>query len=549
MRITDDITYTTYPGNISLYLRANAERFPDKPALLHPTLITYGELEKEVDHCAYGLRRAGIDPGTRTILMVPVNKEFLVITFALLRIGAIPVMIDPGMGIMAMIKALSDVKAEAFIGIPKAHLLRLIRPSVFRSVRSAVYSGFHLKGISKRLKIHYDDSGKKYPVYNAYPDEAAAIFFTSGSTGPAKGVVYTTGILSRQIQVTRSHFRIREDDIDLCTSHLLGLFAICHGISSVIADINMKKPASLDPARIIQNILDYNCTQMFGSPMVLTKLSEYGIRKNVTLESLKRIISAGAPVHRTILDSFSRLLAVDAEIHTPYGATEALPVSDIMSSEIMHFDHSGGENENGICVGYPLAELTVRIISITDGEIPVWTKEIEVQVNTVGEIAVRGPWVTTTYFMKPLADRLAKINDPDGNGIWHRMGDLGRIDENGILWYYGRKSQRVITPEGTLLTIPCEAVFNKHRDVLRSALVGVPGNQPGQMRPVICIQLKKGSQRSGRLIQELKALAAGNMLTISINDILFFKEFPVDPRHNAKIIREKLAECAKRQLL
>ncbi len=264
------------PDNISAYLRLNAEKYPDKPAILYPDVISYGEMESRVNRYAYRLGYKGIKPGTRTILMVPAGIDFFVLTFALLRIGAIPVMIDPGMGIRAMAKALGKLHPEAFIGIPKAHLLHLFYPGIFNSVKTSISTGFQWRSGARMQHNPRNDNTGQYPSHPVDPNSIAAIFFTSGSTGPAKGVIYTAGMLETQVQVTKSHFNIGSDETDLCTFPLLGLFAICHGNSSVIADMDMIHPAKMDPSSIIKNIQDFSCTQMFGSPMILKKLSQYG---------------------------------------------------------------------------------------------------------------------------------------------------------------------------------------------------------------------------------------------------------------------------------
>jgi acyl-coenzyme A synthetase/AMP-(fatty) acid ligase len=296
------------------------------------------------------------------------------LTFALLRIGAVPVMIDPGMGIKAMSSVLSDLEPDAFIGIPKAHLLRLIYPELFKTAKIKFTTGaVSLFGARKLEKLGKEIPGQ-YTPHSYEPDDMAAIFYTSGSTGPAKGVIYTARMLMNQIEITRSQFNIGSDETDLCTFPLLGLFAICHGNSSVLADMDMMHPANLDPKKIIRNITDYKCTQMFGSPMVLNKLSEYGSQKGIKLPSLKNIISAGAPVHRNILESFMKMVPEDAKIHTPYGATEALPVTDITASEILIICSGKPENETGICVGRPVEPLTVKILEISDKPVESWDK-------------------------------------------------------------------------------------------------------------------------------------------------------------------------------
>jgi acyl-CoA synthetase (AMP-forming)/AMP-acid ligase II len=535
-------------NNITDYLKLNAECFPDKPALLYPEKITYSDLEKKVNKYSFGFDHAGIKRGTRTLILVPAGTDFFVLTFALLRIGAVPVMIDPGMGIKAMAAVLSDLDPETFIGTPKAHLLRLFFPSFFKKVKIKITTGTICIGKSKRLKDLINNDPGQYPQHLNDRDDIAAIFFTSGSTGPAKGVIYTSGMLKNQIEITKSQFNIGSDETDLCTFPLLGLFAICHGNSSVIADMDMLHPAKLDPVKIIRNILDFRCTQMFGSPMILNKLAEYGLKRRIKLPSLRKIISAGAPVHRNILESFGQMVSDNAEIHTPYGATEALPVTDITASELLRIYSDGSENENGICIGYPVEPLNVKILEITDLPIVSWENAKLLPVNEVGEIIVKGPWVSPGYFKINDADRLSKIRDVTTRETWHRMGDLGKIDNHGRLWFYGRKSHRVTTPDSTLFTIPCESVFNRHPQVVRSALVGVEFNGSGIKRPVICIQLKSGFNPTKKLIQELNEMGSFSLITAGISDILFKKDFPVDPRHNAKIFREKLALWAAKRI-
>jgi acyl-CoA synthetase (AMP-forming)/AMP-acid ligase II len=535
-------------NNISEYLKLYAVISPSRPALLYPEKITYSDLEEKVNRYSFGLYHEGIRAGTRTLVMVPAGTDFFILTFALLRIGAVPVMIDPGMGIKAMSSVLADLEPEAFIGIPKAHLLRLAYPRVFKTAKIKFTTGAVSLFGATRLKNLVKDNPGQYPSHSDDPDDMAAIFFTSGSTGPAKGVIYTSGMLKNQIEITKSQFNIGSNEIDLCTFPLLGLFAICHGNSSVLADMDMIHPAKLDPEKVIKNILDFKCTQMFGSPMVLNKLSVYGSQKGIKLPSLRKIISAGAPVHLNILESFLRMLPMDAEIHTPYGATEALPVTDITASELLRIYSAEPENESPICIGIPVEPLVVKILEITDKQITSWDNARLIPVNEVGEIVVKGPWVSTGYFKRNDANCLSKIPDPVTNGIWHRMGDLGKIDSHGRLWFYGRKSQRVVTSGGTLFTIPCEAVFDRHPGVKRSALVGIQMTESEFKRPVICIQLKSGFHPTKKLIQEIRELGNSVLITKGISDILFKKDFPVDPRHNAKIFREKLARWAEKKI-
>ena len=252
---------------------------------------------------------------------------------------------------------------------------------------------------------------------------------------------------------------------------------------------------------------------------------------------------AGAPVPGNLLERFDRILSPDALIHTPYGATEALPVASTTHREIVDETWQQTRQGKGTCVGKAVDGLTLKIIKITDEVIEEWDDSLEVPPGTIGEVVVQGPWVTRRYFNLENATRLAKIRD--GENFWHRMGDVGYLDEHNRLWFCGRKSHRVQTVEGTLFTIPCEAIFNTHEQVKRSALVGV--GPPGKQIPAIVIEAE-GSINEDVVTEELLTLGASHVITQPIQQVLFHPAFPVDIRHNAKIGREQLARWVEAQL-
>jgi acyl-CoA synthetase (AMP-forming)/AMP-acid ligase II len=508
--------------------------------------LTFRQLDRESDCFARGLEAAGIVRGTRTILMVRPSLEFFALTFAMLKVGAVFVMVDPGMGIGRMLTCLSESRANALIGIPAAHLLRIVRPKYFESVKINVTVGRRWLWKGLGLNDIRALPWQPYEVAATRSDEMAAILFTTGSTGDAKGAVYTHGIFEAQVRLIQSQFGITPDEIDLPTFPLFSLFDAALGMTAVIPDMDATRPAHVNPEKIIEAILNQGVTNMFASPALLDRVGRHGKANTTKLPSLKRVISSGAPISPANVAQFTTLLEDDAEIHTGYGATEAMPVSTFGSKEILSETAALTEKGFGMCVGCPVGEMAVRIIKISDGPIAAWSDDLLVPDGEIGEIAVSGPVVTAGYFRRPKEDALSKIKE--GEQVWHRMGDLGWKDKKERIWYCGRKSHRVITPDGTLFTIPCEAIFNNHAAVYRSALVGI--GAPPRQRPVICIQLEPDQHGVDRqaLTIELKELAAGHMLTERIDTFLFHPSFPVDIRHNAKIFREKLAEWAQKKL-
>jgi len=505
--------------------------------------LTFRQLDRESDCLAYGLLRHGIKRGTRTILMVKPSLEFFALTFALFKVGAVPVVVDPGMGMKRMLNCLSESKASAFIGISLAQAIRICAPNYFNSINISITVGKRWFWGGPRLTDIRRTPWKPFPMAKTQKDETAAILFTTGSTGPAKGVVYTHGIFDAQVKHIKNRFDITPGEIDLPTFPLFALFDPALGMTAVIPDMDPTKPARVNPERIIEPILNHGVTNMFASPALLNRVGRYGEAHNIRLPSLKRVISAGAPALPDNLERFSRMLEEETEIFPGYGATEAMPVSVMGSHEILQKTRQLSEQGYGICVGRVLPNLKARIIHISDEPIPQWSDDLVVPHGEIGEITVRGNLVTHRYFERKRDDLLSKIEE--STSVWHRMGDLGWIDTENRLWFCGRKSHRVVTPDQILFTIPCEAIFNCHPNVFRSALVGV-GPRPKQ-KPVICIELEKRRRKKTKqkLTEELLELGQESVLTQGIDTVLFHKAFPVDIRHNSKIFREKLAVWAE----
>ena len=538
--------------NISLLLAQTAERLPDKAAVAWSTSPgqyrhwTFRQLNEEADRLAHGLTAAGITRGVRTILMVTPSPQFFALTFALFRVGAVPVVVDPGMGIGRMLRCLEEGEPEAFIGIPKAHVLRVLRPGYFRGVRVWVtvgrrwfWGGHTLAGLRRDPHTPFD------PVPTR-AEEIAAILFTTGSTGPAKGAVYTHGNFAAQIEQIQNHWDIGPDEVDLPTFPLFALFDPALGMTAVLPDMDPTKPGFVDPENIIRPVKDWGVTNMFGSPALINRVGRYGSEKGVRLPTLKRVVSAGAPVAPSVIERFTDMLEGDAQVHTPYGATEAVPVLSIASREIMAETRTETERGRGMCVGREMGASRAEIIRISDDPIAEWSDDLVLPLGEIGEITVKGPHVSREYYRRPDQTALAKIKD--GSGFWHRMGDVGWKDEKGRIWFCGRKSHRVETESGPMFTIPVEAVFNNHRDVFRSALVGL-GDRPRQ-KPVICIEVEETARKrdQSELTRELLELAGRNELTRQIKDVLYHPSFPVDIRHNSKIFREKLTVWAAEEL-
>ncbi len=543
--------------NVASHLKRAAQSRPFKRAVVCPSgrdrhgrviyaHLTFQQLDRESDRLAHGLQCAGIGRGVRTVLMVRPAIEFFELIFAIFKVGAVPVVVDPGMGIRRMLTCFRSTRPQAFVGVPLAHAARPLFPKYFKTVKIWVTVGRRWFWRGHSLKQLRGAAWKPFEPERTTRDETAAILFTTGSTGPAKGAVYTHGNFDAQLRQIAAHIDFEPDEVDLSTFPLFALFYPALGVTAVVPDMDPTRPGRVNPERIIEAVVNQGVTNMFASPALLERVGSYGRSHGIMLASLKRVISAGAPVQARTIELFAAMLPEDADIHTPYGATEAVPVASICSSEILAETRHLTDKGYGICVGRPINHIPVRIIAISDDPIRRWQEELALPQGEIGEIVVKGDLVSRRYFENPLADSLTKI--PDGNAFWHRMGDLGWMDKKGRIWFCGRKSHRVVTSRETLYTIPCEAIFNTHPLVRRSALVGI-GTASHQL-PVVCIELKKTNGRAERkaVRAELLELAARNEMTQEIRHILFHDSFPVDIRHNAKIFRERLAVWAARRV-
>lgn len=547
--------------NIADRLRQSAKLYPYQKAVVFPSgkdkqgrytysSLTFQQLEQESDRLARGLIQLGVRPGTRIALMVKPSLEFIALTFALFKAGAVIILIDPGMGGKNMIRCLSEVEPEGFVAIPLAQLIRKIKHRSFPEARLNVTVGKPVltSGIDYRWLLGGD--WEPFEMVERTMTDPAAVIFTSGSTGPPKGVAYEHGMFWSQVDLLRDYYQIQPGEVDLPGFPLFALFNSAMGVTTVIPDMNPTKPALVDPEKIIAQMNDQGVTQAFGSPAMWNRIGRYCEQHQITLPSLKRILSAGAPVPVHVIKRMRQTFVnPETDINTPYGATESLPVASISGREVIEETSEKTRTGAGTCVGSPFPGVQVKIIEIHNEPICSLDQAVELPAGEIGEIIVQGPMATREYFQRPEATQLAKI--PDGEQFWHRMGDVGYLDAAGKLWFCGRKAHIVDSTQGSMFTIRCEAIFNDHPRVYRSALVGV-GSRPAQ-KPVIVVEpeedeFPEGQSEIEQFQLELMALGQANPLTDSIETILFHRSLPVDIRHNVKIFREKLVPWAEKQI-
>lgn len=534
-------------SNIARFLISSAKDSPDMCALKVPDgrddgghiiykSLTFNELYAQSSAVALSLQSMGVQKGKRVLVMVKPGLELIQISFALFMIGAVPVIIDPGMGLVNFLQCVKRSRPEFLVGIPFAIRISRIFFAWFWSLR-------------KRIKItpsaikraHHKFTDCVFDCVQSHASDLAAILFTSGSTGYPKGVLYEHGMFEAQVNAIKDHYGIQPGEIDMPMLPIFALFNPALGVTTVVPEINPSKPAGVDAKKLVQAIHQNKITTSFGSPTLWWRIGYYCNKYNVTLPSLKRILMAGAPVSPKMMWLF-KSIAPNAIVHTPYGATESLPLTSISSPEVLNDTWPKTEAGEGTCVGKSLPGIEIRIIEIEEGAISSINDCKLLDQGEIGEIIVKGQVVTRGYDRLEEATEKAKISD--GDAIWHRMGDAGYLDDQGRLWFCGRIAERVVLQDKTLFTDKIEPLFNGHAWVYRSALISC--NHKGNKEAAIVVQptgahWPQSEHDRKQFVFELKRIADKHQLH-DIRHFYFRKDFPVDVRHNAKIHRLKIAK-------
>jgi acyl-CoA synthetase (AMP-forming)/AMP-acid ligase II len=555
----DEAFYREVILNIADWIVKQSRAWPDKQALIVPKKqlfsfkksveknyesITFEELEKRSNVYGNGFKKAGIGRGSKVLLFVPPSLDFPCIAFALFKIGAVPVFIDPGMGLKKMLGCIENVDADAIVGIGKVHHLRLLKRQYFKGIDIRISVGGKAWG-AQDLNQLTEMVPNELTMQEMDRSELAAILFTSGGTGKPKGVMYTQEMFWNQTLKLKEIYQLTSKDRDLPGFPLFSLFCISMGMTSCVPDMDPAYPAKVKAKLIVQNIRDHQVSFVTGSPAIWKRVGEYCQKKKIILPSVKKLVMFGAPVSGDLLRLWEDIIP-HGDVFTPYGATECLPVTNYGGRAIRLDTLPETEKGAGTCVGHPVKNVSIQIIRIEDAPSESMSETMECSMGEVGEILVQSDTATVGYFANNEATKKSKLMDEDGR-VWHRMGDLGYLDEWGRLWFCGRKDHYFEYEGKEYFPVMLEGVVNKHPDIERSALVNL-GHGPG-----LILQRYDGKDELPTpQFHQLKIEVARLLKEVGhkeeIQDVFLKKEFPVDTRHNIKIDRKALGTWAKEQI-
>ena len=479
--------------------------------------ISFAGLAARVASVAEGLRSAGVVPGDRVALLAPEPPDFIAAAYACWASGAVAVVVDRGLGLTGLRRALRSAEPRWVLGTRKtlavARALRWVPAARRLDIADLGGTEARLSDVVVRLAPS--------------PDALAAVVFTSGATGPAKGVLYDQRTMAAQFTAVRDCYAIEADDRLVAAFAPFALYGPALGIPVAVPDCDITKPASLRAQALADACAAVDATIVFAAPAALEGV--LGSLEGLTpdgasaLGALRLVLSAGAPVRQRTLEAFARL-APAAELHTPYGMTEVLSVADIDLEELATVGPG-----RGVCVGRPLSRVGLRIEPLPGGD------------GDCGEIVVSAPWLSLGY------DGLWGTNDRartvDEHGVeWHRTGDVGHLDSGGRLWVEGRLAHVVSTVDGPVTPVPLENAVTAATG-LRSAVAGIG---PAGCEQVVVVVERDG--KPGLVPSDVDRSVRAAVAAQPLAAVLTVPKLPVDIRHNSKIDRARLGRWAGKLL-
>ena len=507
--------------NISAILHDQAVRHGRRPAILQRRrVITFEELDRAASAAAEDLEAAGLRPGMRALLFVPMSIELYVMMIGLFRLRAAAVFVDPSAGRDRLDACINRVRPDAFLAIPRAHMLRFSSP-VVRALSRKVVVGARipfLRSVGVRL------AREAAPVVPCDPGTPAIVTFTSGSTGEPRAAVRTHGFLVAQHQALVESLELSPGDIDLTTLPIFLLANLASGVTSVIPDADLREPGSISPAPVLAQLSATGATRTVASPALLLRLAGHPSASR-DLRTLRHVFTGGAPVFPAVLDTLTRS-APAAIVVAVYGSTEAEPIAQIAHHAISGEDRLLMRRGAGLLVGVPARSLSLRILpdrwSVPLGP---WTPaDLEreaLPAGSIGEIVVSGEHVLPGY-LDGCGDEETKIHV--GDSVWHRTGDAGYLDVDGRVWLLGRCSARVQDGHGTLYPFAVECAASYSEAVRRTAFV------QHEHQRVLVVELSTHTDEE-RAMADLRE----RLDWARLDRLLVVPRIPVDLRHNAKI--------------
>lgn len=506
--------------NIAELLTTRAAASGDTPALVNDSagtrrILSFRELEDAVTRAASRLHALGLRPGDPVLVLQPLSVDLCLLLVAILRAGLVAVFVDPSAGLKHLEACCRLTAPRAFIGCGKAHVLRLVSSGLRR-----IPMKWRTSSLIRQSQAPEPAVRERSPAADLPPSAPALVRFTSGSTGEPKPAVRTHGFLLAQLRALESNFHLAAGQIDLVTMPMFMLPNLAAGVTTVLPSVDVRAPGRVDPAPLADQIRNKRVSRLTASPALLQRLADHCARQRLTLDSLQRLDTGGAPVFPGLLDAL-RTMAPQAEIVAVYGSTEAEPIALLDLENMSDSDRQAMASGHGLLAGRPVPDIQLHLIRediapprrrLTEAEF----KDLLVPQGTPGEIIVSGPHVHPGQTGDPIAEPTKLFTGP---AVWHRTGDTGQLGPDGRLWLLGRSSARIEDARGIIHPFSIEAAVMTDPRVRRAALVAA------HSRRLLVLELCNPAQ-----LPQLPP-----WVQAQIDDVRVVRRIPLDRRHNAKV--------------
>jgi len=512
--------------NIAEILAARADSQPDTPAIIEGRgrrvrRTTFAELDRAAAQAAGLLWQAGLRAGDHVLILQRMSTELYVALGAIFRLGLVGMFVDPSAGREHVEHCCSLEPPQALVAGTKGHLLRLWSPAL-RAIPKKFVIGFPVPGAIRLSQAWRAQPCRK--IAPCTPQSPALLTFTGGSTGDPKAALRTHGFLQAQHRILAQSLQLQIGDVDLTTMPIVLLANLASGVTSVIPDVDLRNPGAIDPATVVAQIREHQAVSSAASPAFFERLARHCAQEFLTLSSLRKLFTGGAPVFPRVMAQMQAVAPL-ARVLAIYGSTEAEPIAHIALDQIDSADHEGMLTGRGLLAGLPVAAIRVAILADRwrSGIGPFGSAEFATEclsANQPGEIVVSGEHVLTGY-LHGRDDRAAKFRVDDA--VWHRTGDAGYLDDRGRLWLLGRCSARIADKNGVLYPLAAEASAVDDPRIRRAALVAHAG------RRILAVELFDPDVKPEREFLDRQLSWA------QLDEVRTCRQIPVDRRHNAKI--------------
>lgn len=493
--------------------------------------LSFGELETAVARAAAWWQAQGLERGQAVLVFVPMSADLYIALLALFRLSAVALFLDPSAGREHLERCCARWAPDALLAISKAHLLRLRSPAL-RKIRLKISVGGWLPGTRRWPKAWQGPTRSSRD--DARPEDAALVTFTSGSTGVPKATVRTHAFLLAQYRALAPHLALQAGEVDLATLPVFVLANLAAGVTTVIPDVDLRRPGSVEAPRVFAQVERHRVTRITASPAFFERLVKHGKANARTLPGLTRLHTGGAPVFPRLLHALQQL-APNAEVVAVYGSTEAEPIAHLPTHALQPDDLTAMREGRGLLAGVPVNEIDLRILPDEWGHrrLSLTLEELnraQLPAGAVGEIVVAGDHVLKGY-LGGIGDEETKFKVSED--VWHRTGDAGHVDERGRLWLQGRCSTRIDDTRGRLYPFGVECIAMTFPSVRRAAALAHHGER------LLVIEADNAENLEAQL---LLATAWAHIARVAVLD-----ELPVDARHNAKIDYPRLRALLDRK--